>query len=287
MTEALLGSGPTALRMVLGRQLQALRERAGLSYEEAGAAIYVSHSTIRRMEKGEGGLKPLKLKGLLAAYGITEQGETDTFLQLAEEASRPGWWHHYNDVLPAWFRAYVGLEEAASLIRAYEPQSVPGLLQTEDYARAMMVAGFPHASGEAIERRVLLRMGRQGLLTRPDPPRLWFVLDESVLRRPVGDAEVMRGQIARLAEAAALPHVTLQVLPFSAGPHPGVGLFHILRFPAQELPDIVYTESIMSAIYLDKEDEVAYYREALDHICLLAGPAEETEEILSKTLKEI
>jgi transcriptional regulator with XRE-family HTH domain len=287
MTEAWSGGGSTALRMVLGRQLQALRERAGLSFERAGAAIYVSHSTIRRMEKGEGTLNRLKLKGLLAAYGVTDGGEIDSFLTLAEEASKPGWWHRFSDVLPPWFRTYVGLEEAASLIRGYEPFFVPGLLQTEDYARALMVAGFSDAPAAEIERRAGLRIARQGLLTRPNPPRLWFVLDEAVLRRPAGGRRAMRAQIEHLIEAAALPNVTLQVLPFASGPHPAMGLFHIFRFPSPELPDLLYTECLTGALYIDKQHELAGYLEALDHICHLAETADRSVTILTETLKEM
>src|SRR5215472_8934946 len=139
--------------MILGRQLQALREKAGLSYEEAGRAIYSSEWTIRRMERAEGGLKPLTVKSLLIAYGITDPREIDTFVTLARDASRPGWWHSYEDVLPPWFKVAVGLEESAALIRAYEPQVIPGLLQTTDYARAITAASFPGATAEEIERR--------------------------------------------------------------------------------------------------------------------------------------
>ena len=185
--------GPTVLRMILGRQLQALREKARLSVEEAGQAIYSSEWTVRRMEKGEGGLKPMKVKGLLLRYGVTDVREIDAFLALAREANTPGWWHNYSDVLPTWFRVFPGLEEAADLIRGYEPHCVPGLLQTEDYARALTVVGFPDAAPEETERRVALRLGRQQLLTRPEPPRLWVILDEAVLRRRVGGRDVMRG----------------------------------------------------------------------------------------------
>jgi hypothetical protein len=180
--------------MILGRQLQELRVRAGLSFEAAAEAIFVSAWTIRRMENGEVGLKLNNVRGLLARYGVAGP-EIEAFLTLAREANRPGWWHSYSDVLPSWFRIYVGLEEAASLIRCYEPQVVPGLLQTREYARALTVAGFPDAGDEEIERRVSLRMARQSLLTRPDPPRLWAVIEEAALRRMVGGPTVMAGQL--------------------------------------------------------------------------------------------
>src|SRR5580692_1290060 len=172
--------------MILSRQLQALREKAGLSYLEAGEAIYSSEWTIRRMERSEGGLKPLTLKSLLMAYGITDKSEIDAFLALARQAGTPGWWHSYDDILPAWFRTAVGLEEAATLIRAYEPQVLPGLLQTEGYIRAITAASFPAATEDFSERAVALRLARQQLLTRPNPPQYWVVLEETVLRRPIG-----------------------------------------------------------------------------------------------------
>jgi transcriptional regulator with XRE-family HTH domain len=203
--------------MILGRQLQALREKAGLSYEQAAEAIYSSSYTVRRMERAEGGLKPLTVKSLLMAYGITDVREIDTFLGLARDASKPGWWHSYDDVLPSWFKVAVGLEESASLIRAYEPQVVPGLLQTEDYARAITTASFPGATEDETERRVALRLARQELLRRPAPPEYWVVLDETVLRRPVGGRDVMRSQLARLIEAAEPGNITIQVIPLRPG----------------------------------------------------------------------
>lgn len=288
MTEAPPSGGPTALRMILGKQLQALREKAGLSYEEAADAIFASSWTIRRMEKGEGGLKPKSVKGLLLAYGITDVREIDALLDLAREASKPGWWHSYSDVLPSWFRTSVGLEEAASLIRGYEPQCVPGLLQTESYARALIAVGFPETPAGEIERLVRVRMTRQRILSRADPPQLWMVIDEAVLRRPIGGADVMRAQLDQLVEVAARPNVTLQVLPFAASPHPAMyGMFHVFRFPARELPDIVYGENMTSAFYLDKPADTAVYLEALDWICTQAASAEETMDMLRNARKEI
>ncbi len=303
MSDARAGRGPTVLRMILARQLQALREKAGLSYEQAAEAIYASSWTIRRMERAEGALKPLSVKALLVAYGVTDAREIDTFLALAREASKPGWWHRASDVLPAWFRVSLGLEEAAALIRGYEPQCVPGLLQTEDYARALITQGHPGEtqghpgesgdSGDSgdtaaeADRLVQVRMTRQQVLTRPDPPKLWMVLDETVLRRPVGGPAVMRAQLGRLIDAAAAPNITLQVLPYSAGPHPAMyGMFHLFRFPDGELPDIVYGEHLTSAFYLDKPADAAAYRHALDRICAQAAPAGQTAEILTATRKE-
>ena len=288
MTENRQGGGPTVLRMILARQLQALREKAGMSYEQAAEAIYSSPWTIRRMERAEGGLKPLTVKSLLMAYGITDVREIDAFLYLARDASKPGWWHSYDDVLPSWFRTAVGLEESASLIRAYEPQVVPGLLQTEGYIRAITAASFPAAPDDFNERTVALRLARQQLLQRPDPPGYWVVLEETVLRRPIGGPEVMREQIEYLMAAAQRPKITIQVIPFAAGWHPALyGMFWTFRFADSELPDIVYSEALTGACYLSKPEESARYTQALDLMCVQAATPEESLTILRDTLKEI
>jgi len=282
--------GPTALRMILGKQLQALREKAEMSFDEAAAAILSSPFTIRRMERAEGGFKPLTVKSLLIAYGVTDPAEIEAFLSLCRDAARAGWWHSYGDVLPEWFRTFVGLEEAASLIRGYEPHWVPGLLQTKDYARASVRTGFPEAPAAEVERRVTLRLARQKILDRPDPPRLWVVIDETVLRRAVATTggHAMRAQIDRLIEATERPRVTLQVLTFSAGMHPAAfGLFYLLRFPDKEMPDLVYGETMTSSWYLDKPAETASYLEALDRVSALAAPADSTAQVLRTIRKEI
>ncbi|MET8950304.1 helix-turn-helix domain-containing protein [Streptomyces sp. NPDC004393] len=283
------GGAPTVLRMILGRQLEELRIRAGLSYEQAGEAIGVSHSTIRRMEAAKvARLRLADAEKLLQTYGVTDRREIDTFLRSVREANKRGWWHTYRDVLPDWFDAYLSLEQAALQIRAYEPEFVPDLLQTEDYARAQLSATDPHAPAEATERRVALRMRRQELLARPAPPRVWVVLDETVLRWPVGGADVMRGQIDRLSAMNALPHVTVQIMPFGNGPHPGLrsGAFHLFRFRAPELPDVVYLSGLVGAVYLDKTDDVVVHREALDRLGAQAAPAKKTEAVLCALRKE-
>jgi DNA-binding XRE family transcriptional regulator len=280
-------TSPTVLRIILGRQLQTLREKAGLTHEQAADTIYASAWTLRRMEKAEVGLKLNYVKSLLQAYGITDPAEIDTFLQLAREANKPGWWHSYTDVLPAWFKVFPGLEQAADLIRGYEPHCVPGLLQTEDYARALTAAGYPNATGEQTERRVALRMARQQILTRSNPPHLWVVVDETVLRRLVGGPAVMRAQLGQLIDAVGRPNITLQVLPLAVGAHPAMyGMFHLLRFPAPELPDIAYVENLTSAVYLDKPADVAAYTEALDRLSAQASPADNTAAILRRIRKD-
>ncbi|MDW4906292.1 helix-turn-helix transcriptional regulator [Streptomyces sp. ADMS] len=284
------GGAPSVLRMILGRQLEELRTRAGLSYEDAGVAIGVSHSTIRRMEAAKvARLRLPDVEKLLQTYGVTDQQEIDTFLKSVREANKRGWWHNYRDVLPDWFSAYLSLEQAALQIRAYEAQFVPGLFQTADYARALLGAGNPHASSDATDRRVALRLRRQELLTREAPPRVWIVMDETVLRWPVGGPEVMRAQIDHLIEMNALPHVTLQIMPFGNGPHPAMraGAFHLFRFRAPELPDIVYLSGLVGAVYLDKGDDVVVYREALDRLGAQSAPARKTEALLGAIRKEL
>ncbi|WP_433454828.1 helix-turn-helix domain-containing protein [Streptomyces sp. CA-142005] len=284
------GGAPSVLRMILGRQLEELRIRAGLNYAEAGAAIGVSHSTIRRMEGAKvARLRLADAEKLLQVYGVADRDEIDTFLKSVREANKRGWWHTYRDVMPDWFAAYLSLEQAALQIRAYENQFVHGLLQTEDYARALLGAENPHVSAEATERRVALRMRRQELLARESPPRVWVVMDETALRWPVGGPEVMRAQIDHLVEVNRLPQVTLQLMPFANGPHPAMraGAYHLFRFRARELPDIVYLSGLVGAVYLDKADDVVVYREALDRLGAQAAPARKTEALLAAIRREL
>ena len=281
------GSAPTVLRMVLGKRLRHLRERAGVSFEDAARAIEVTPLTVRRMEKAEVGLRIPYVKELLRTYGVLAK-EIEDFLHLAREANQPGWWYTYRDVLPEWFSAYVSLESEASVIRLYEPHYVPGLLQTEEYAAALLRIGFPNDSPEDIRRRVALRQRRQNLLDKPEAPAVWAVLDETVLRRPVGGAEVMRAQIDRLSEVLEYPKVRLQIMRFAAGPHPGAfGPFHYFRFGFSELPDVVYTESLAGAQYFDQPADVVTYLEVLDRMSVQAEPVARTREILAALRKEL
>jgi transcriptional regulator with XRE-family HTH domain len=280
------GSGPTVLRILLGSQLRRLREAKGITREEAGYTIRASGSKISRMELGRVSFKERDIVDLLALYGVDES-EAETLVALAQEASSRGWWHKYGDVLPDWFQVYVGLEEAASLIRLYEVQFVPGLLQTPEYARAVVKLGKPNASAEEIESRVGLRLGRQQLLAKSGGPRLWAVIDEAALRRPIGGIEVMRGQLARLIEATREPNITLQVVPFRSGGHAAeAGAFTVMRFPEVDLPDVVYLEQLTSALYLDKRDDVERYTEVMERLSVEGEPPERTAEILSGMLEE-
>jgi len=280
--------GPTVLRMLLGAQLRRLRESRQISRDAAGYEIRSSESKISRMELGRVGFKERDVADLLTLYGVTDTDERDAMLALAREANTQGWWHRFGDVLPNWFQSYVGLEAAASIIRTYEVQFVPGLLQTEDYAKAVVLLGHGAAPMAEIDRRVRLRLARQQILTRADPPRLWAVLDESTLRRPIGGAKVMRAQLEALIEATKLPHVTLQVIPFSAGGHAAAGgAFAILRFPDRDLPDVIYTEQLTSGLYLDKREDVDDYTAAMDRLCIEAESPARTIEVISRIMHEL
>lgn len=281
-------SAPTVGQVVLGKRLQELREHAGLKREEAARILRVAPATVRRMETAEVALKVPYVQLLLQTYGI-DQEEVDAFVALTEEANEPGWWQRFHDILPDWFSMYVSLEGAASLIRSYEPHFVPGLMQTEDYARHVLKVGSLGRVGPAeIERHVALRMERQELLTREHAPRFWAIVDETVLRRPVGEGQVMRAQIDRLLDVASLPNVTLQMAEFRTGHHPGTySPFVLFRFAVPELPDMIYTEYLTGAVYLDGRHEVASHLAALDHMAAQAATAKRTKEILRDFRKEL
>lgn len=275
-------AAPTVGQVVLGKRLQELRETAGLTREEAARVLRVAPATVRRMEMAEVALKIPYIQILLTAYGVS-QGEAATFIGLAEDANRPGWWQRFHDVLPEWFSLYVSLEGAARVIRSYEPHFVPGLLQTEDYARAVLEAGTIGNQGpEAVERHVSLRLERQRLLERRDPPHLWVIVEETVLRRPVTqDGRVMREQFDKLLEWSERDRVTLQVAEFADGPHPGTyAPFSLFRFAEPELPDMVFTEYLTGALYLDSRKEVSVHLEVLDHMTARAASAQHTQKLL-------
>jgi hypothetical protein len=281
-------TGPTVLRILLGSHLRKLRETKGVTRETAGWEIRSSESKISRMELGRVGFKERDVADLLTLYGVSDAEERTALLALARQANDPGWWHRYSDVLPSWFQAYLGLEAAASLIRTYEVQFVPGLLQTRDYARAVIRLGHRKAATDEIDRRVGLRMARQQILTRASAPHLWVVLDEAVLRRPIGGRGAMRAQIASLIESTKLPNLTIQVIPFDAGGHPAAGgAFTMLRFPDEELPDLIYLEQLTSGLYLDKRDDVDSYAAAMERLCVEAATPAQTVELMESRLREL
>jgi hypothetical protein len=221
-------------------------------------------------------------------YGVEDPAEHERLLALTRQANAPSWWQAYGDVLDTWFQNYLDLEQAAELIRTYEVQFVPGLLQTDAYARAVIRLGHDNAGPIEIDRRARLRMARKDLLRRPDAPRLWAVLDEAVLRRPIGGYAVLREQIMSLLEACNSPTTRLQVMPFRSGGHAAAGgAFSILRFPHEELPDVVYIEHLTSGLYLDKRDEVDHYSAAIGRLFIEAEPPGHTPDILLSILREI
>jgi len=281
-------SGPTALRIALGAQLRRLREESHVSVADAAEAIRATHSKISRLERGRSGAKQRDVADLLSLYGLTDEAQREELLALARQANTPGWWQPYNDILPSWFELYLGLEKAASIIRLYEVQFVHGLLQTEDYARAVILIANAYAPAEEIERRVSVRMKRQQLLTQPDAPQVWAALDEAALRRWPAGPDVMRAQLEHLLELTELPNVTLQVVPFEVGPHAAAGgPFTILRFPEPDLPDMVYLEQLNSAVYLDHPDDVIDYVTVMDQLCVRARTGPASKDMISALLKQI
>jgi hypothetical protein len=276
----------TVLRMLLGAQLRRLRETAGIPAEKAGYQIRASRSKISRMETGRVGFKIRDIEDLLTLYGVTDKPQRSQVLALARQSSAPDWWARYGDILPSWFETYLGLESAAVAIRSFEVQFVPGLFQTGDYARAVTWLGHQTATADEIDRRAALRVRRQDLLARAGPPRVWAVMDEAVLRRPYGGAAVMRAQLRRLAEAAQLPHVTLQVVPFARGGHAGAGAFSILRFAERDLPDVVYIEQLTSALYLDQRPDVEHYLEVADQLSGQALTPADTAAFIEQAARE-
>jgi transcriptional regulator with XRE-family HTH domain len=258
--------GPTVQRRLLGSELRRLRERQGTTRAEAAAVLDCSESKISRLELGQVGFRKRDVEALLRRYGLSDPEVWEATLTLVREANRPGWWQPFSDVLPTWFERYVGLESAASLIRTYEVQFVPGLLQTEEYARAVTRAGelpgrFPAAVEDDLDRRVHLRTRRQEVFLNSGTARLWVVIDEAALRRPIGGRRVMRAQLEHLLRLQANPRVTIQVMPFGYGGHIAqVGAFTILRFAEFDLSDVVYLEHLTGAYYLNKRDETDPYQ---------------------------
>jgi len=281
--------GPTVPRMLVGIELHRYREAAGITPDQAAYEIRASRSKISRMENGLVRFKERDVTDLLTLYGITDEQIRSRLVTLARQANTPGWWSKYGDIMADWFESYLGLEMAASVIRTFELQFVHGLFQTEDYARAVTLLGHTGSSGEEIDRRVSLRLKRQDLLTSPNPPQVWSVLDEGALRRPVGGRRVMRAQLSRLAEVAQMMrNVTIQVVPFDRGGHAAAGgSFTVLRFSEPEVPDVVYIEQLTSALYLDKHEDVDHYMEVMNHLSTEALTPVESTRYITDMSREI
>ncbi|MFI7614830.1 helix-turn-helix domain-containing protein [Nonomuraea terrae] len=274
---------PTVLRILLGTQLRRLRTEKGISREDAGYSIRASHAKISRLELGQVSFKQRDVADLLTLYGVTDPAEREPLLNLAKQANAPGWWHRYGDLLPSWFEVYIGLEGAASGIRTFENQFVPGLLQTPAYARAVIELAHGNAGRDEIERRVVLRTTRQQRLE--DGLTLWAVIDEAVLRRTLGGPGTMREQVAHLLDVTAERNITVQIMTFERGGHAAAGgPFSILRFPEPELPDVVYMEQLTSALYLDKPADSDHYMEVMDRLSIQAEEPRASRRFLERML---
>ena len=275
--------GPTVLRILLGSQLRRLREAKGITAKQAAAEIRASESKISRIELGRNAIREIDVLDLLNLYGVSPE-DKEHLLGLAEQANRPGWWHRYHDILPEWFQAYVGMEEAARSIRIYEPQFVPGLLQTEDYAAAVFSLGdFPI---EEAERHVVLRKERQRRF-RDGKLKLWVIVDEAALRRPVAGTDVQLAQLRYLREQSERPNLTLQVVSYGVGGHAAPTGFSILRFAERDLPDVIYVENLTSALYLDKQAEVDRYLLAMERLSIVAHEPQRTPEFIDRITREV
>jgi transcriptional regulator with XRE-family HTH domain len=275
--------GPTVLRILLGSQLRRLRESRGISAQAAARAIRGSESKISRMELGRNAIREIDVLDLLTFYGVGP-AERDQLLSLAEQATRPGWWHRYNDILPDWFQSYVGMEEAAASIRVYEPLFIPGLLQTPQYAAAVLAVGdIPIREAE---RHVIVRKERQRRFTE-GRLRLWAIIEETALRRPVGSTKILRDQLRHLLALSSRANLTLQVTPFGMGGHAAPSGFTILRFSEPDLPDVVYLEHLTSALYLDKRSDVDRYLLAMERLSVISAKPKQTPEILTTIINQL
>jgi transcriptional regulator with XRE-family HTH domain len=283
MTSPGPSGGPTVLRILLGIQLRRLREGRGISAKAAAQSIRASESKISRIELGRNAVREIDVADLLKLYGVDDLSEREQLLSLASQANRPGWWYRFNDILPPWFQSYIGLEEAAESIRVYEPQFVPGLLQTEAYATTVFTLG--DVPPEELDRYVAVRKERQRRFAEGNL-RLWVILDEEVLRRPVGDAGVMREQLVHLLAASRKHNLILQIIPRGICGHAAPSAFSILRFPDPDLPDIVYVEQLTSALYLDKRPEVDRYLLAMERMSILGTDPRTSMRMIENILEE-
>ncbi|WP_424530356.1 helix-turn-helix domain-containing protein [Sphaerisporangium viridialbum] len=280
--------GPTVRRRRLGIELRRLREAVDKTIDEVGRHLERSASTISRIETGKTVPRLRDVRDMLDMYGVVDGDQRELLLAMVRDAQQKGWWTDYEDVLPAGFETYVGLEAEAASLRTYQTNLVHGLLQTEDYARALLRAVRLMDRQDSVDRLVALRMRRQAALGRDHPLELWAVLDEAVLCRPIGGSAVMRAQLERLIEAAGSPAVTIQILPFAKGAHVGlIGPFSIIEFPDVSDPDVVYAESPAGNLYVEKPREVRRYTLVFDHLRAAALPPDESVAVLAAAMKAI
>ena len=275
---------PTVRRRRLGAELRKLREGQGLTAEEVAQQLLVSQSKISRLENGRRSISQRDVRDLCEVYGVHDESMVEGLMAMARESRQRGWWHAFGD-LP--YSVYIGLEQEAAKILNYESLLIPGLLQTRDYAVASVTGIQPDRDAEAVQRRVEVRMQRQERVNGDDPVDFWAVIDEAALQRVVGDAEVMRAQLEHLSRLCELPHVNIQVLPFSAGAHPGMtGAFSILEFPESADTAVVYLEGVTSDLYLEKEPDVRRYTGLYEHLRATALSTAESRALIVDKAKE-
>lgn len=266
-----LGSGPTVRRRQLMVELKRLREAAGLSQEAVADRLDWHHTKLMRIETGRTSPHPNDVRLMVEVYGVTDREQAEALIKLARDARQRGWWYSYRDVLLNRYDFFIGLESEAASIRAFALAVLPGLLQTEDYARAVIGGGPQELGRDEVEGRVEVRMTRQRLLVQEERPQLWAILDESVIRRVVGSPAIMRAQLERLIRDGEQGRTTIQVVPYNADPHPGLaGPFIILGFEEPTEPDIVYLETVGGNLYVDKPEEARLFATAFDHLRAVA-----------------
>ncbi|WP_351226866.1 helix-turn-helix transcriptional regulator [Streptomyces sp. NPDC002133] len=275
---------PTVRRRRLGQELRRLRELKGMTAEEVAERLLVSQSKISRLENGRRSISQRDVRDLCGVYEVEDHRVVDSLMQMAKDSRQQGWWHAFGDIP---YSVYIGLETDAASLRVYEPQIVPGLLQTRQYAEALIAGALPETPVSDVEKRVQVRMRRQERITTPDNPlRLWAVVDEAALRRVVGNEQLMRDQLEYLVEQSQLPHVTVQVLPFSMGAHPGItGHYAVLEFPDASDSSVVYIEGVTSDLYLEKANDVHKYTVMYEHLRAQALNVDHTREFIEDIAK--
>ncbi|QEU93716.1 helix-turn-helix domain-containing protein [Streptomyces kanamyceticus] len=276
---------PTVRRRRLGQELRRLRELKGMTAEEVAERLLVSQSKISRLENGRRSISQRDVRDLCGVYEVEDVRIVDSLMQMAKDSRQQGWWHSFGDIP---YSVYIGLETDAASLRVYDPQVVPGLLQTRAYAEALVTGALPETTPTDIEKRVQVRMRRQDRIAAPDNPlRLWTVLDESALRRVVGSRHLMRDQLEHLVEQSQLPHVTVQVIPFDMGAHPGLnGQYAILEFPDAADSSVVYIEGVTSDLYLEKANDVQQYSVMYEHLRAQALNVEQSRQLIADIAKE-
>ncbi|GAA1529512.1 helix-turn-helix transcriptional regulator [Streptomyces albidochromogenes] len=276
---------PTVRRRRLGQELRRLRELKGMTAEEVAERLLVSQSKISRLENGRRSISQRDVRDLCGVYDVEDHRIVDSLMQMAKDSRQQGWWHAFGDIP---YSVYIGLETDAASLRVYDPQIVPGLLQTPRYAEALITGALPETAAGDVEKRVNVRLRwQERILTAEQPLRLWAVIDEAALRRVVGDRQLMREQLEHLVEQSQLPHVTVQILPFDMGAHPGIsGHYAILEFPDAADSSVVYIEGVTSDLYLEKANDVQKYSVMYEHLRAQALNVEASRHFIANIAKE-